>query len=193
MRSCDRCQQAKRNTQAAPTPLHPLSITQVFGRLHMDILSPLIKSSEGHEYILVIVDSCSRWVESFPLHNQTSGEIARVLHDEIFCRYGAPLSIVSDRGQNFMSHLVRAICELFQVQRHSTSSYHPECNGMVERQNGNIMQILRMYVDKSQRNWHKILPFANMALRTAPNTETSGFSPFKMLFGVKCDSPLIYS
>ena len=110
VKSCNKCQFGKRDHNAHPLPLHPLPVSKLFGRMHIDIIGPLIKSTEGHEYILVVVDSFSRWVESFPLRTQTVEEIARVLHDEIFCRYGPPLQIVSDRGQNMLSKLVKAIC-----------------------------------------------------------------------------------
>lgn len=73
--------------------------------------------------------------EAFPLSTQTATEIARVLPDEIFCRYGACLSLVSDRGRNFMSKLVTAICEIYKVTMHKTASYNPCANGCVERQN----------------------------------------------------------
>ena len=189
VKSCDRCQRAKRNNAAVPPPLHPLPVVSIFGRLHMDIIGPLCKSSEGHQYILVVVDSQSRWVEAWPLKTQTATEIARLLHDEIFCRFGPAIEIISDRGRNFLSKLVQAICELYQVTRHSTSSYRPQANGCVERQNANIIQTIRMYVDRSQRDWHMILPVALMSLRSSPNLETSGFSPFKMLFGCEMRLP----
>ena len=189
VKSCDRCQRAKRNNAAVPPPLHPLPVVSIFGRLHMDIIGPLRKSSEGHQYILVVVDSQSRWVEAWPLKSQTATEIARLLHDEIFCRFGPAIEIVSDRGRNFLSKLVQAVCELYQVTRHSTSSYRPQANGCVERQNANVIQTIRMYVDRSQRDWHMILPVALMSLRSSPNLETSGFSPYKMLFGCEMRLP----
>ena len=189
VKSCDRCQRAKRDNAAVPPPLQPLPVVSVFGRLHMDIIGPLHKSSEGHQFILVVVDSQSRWVEAWPLKSQAATEIARLLHDEIFCRFGPAIEIISDRGRNFLSKLVQAVCELYHVTRHSTSSYRPSCNGCVERQNANIIQTIRMYVDRSQRDWHMILPVALMALRSSPNVETSGFSPFKMLFGCEMRLP----
>ena len=183
VKSCDRCQRGKREAHPNSTPLNPLPVAKVFERMHIDILGPLPKTTAGHEFILVCVDSFSRWVEAFPLHDQTAVTIARVLHDEIFCRFGAPMSIVSDRGRNFLSKLVNAVCEIYQVSRHMTASYNPKANGCVERQNATIAQTLRMYICKEQNDWHLLLPTVLMAIRSAPNTETSGFSPFKMLFG----------
>ena len=155
----------------------------------MDIVGPLIKTAEGYEYILAIVDSQSRWVEAWPLRTQSATEIARILHDEVFCRFGACLEIITDRGRNFMSKLLNALCEIYQVTRHSTSSNHPASNRTAEKQNGNIIQTIRTYVDRSQTNWHTILPVALMALRNSPNVETSGYSPFKMLYGCEMRLP----
>lgn len=146
VRSCDRCQRAKRDAHPLTTPLNPLPVVGVFVRLHLDSVGPLHTTSEGHQYILVCVDSFSRWVEAFPLKTQTATEIARVLHDEIFCWYGASVSIVTDRGRNFLSKLINAICEIYRVSRHKTASYSPQGNGCVERQNANIIQTLRMLI-----------------------------------------------
>ena len=66
----------------------------------------------GYKYILLIVDSFSRWCEAVPTNNQDANTVARVLYQEIFTRYGTPKEIVSDLGRQFTSKLVRAICEL---------------------------------------------------------------------------------
>ena len=117
------------------------------------------------------------------MHDQSALSKARVLHDDIICRFGAPISIVSDRGPNFPSKLMNAVCEIYKVSKHMTASYNPRANGSVERQNATIAQTLRMYVSKDQSNWYLLLPTVHMSIRSAPNTESSGFSPYKMLFG----------
>lgn len=137
---------------------HLWSTCQLKTRLHMDILGPLTPSAKGHRYILLVVDSFSKFPEAFPLKTQESKEIADVLFSEIFTRYGAPRVIVSDRGQNFLSKLVTAVCEIFQVTRHFNSSYHPQTNSTCERMNSTIAQCLRTYINPEQTNWHKLLP-----------------------------------
>lgn len=47
-----------------------------------------------------------------------SREIAGILYAEIFCRYGNPSIFVSDRVQHFLSKLVSALCEIFDITRH---------------------------------------------------------------------------
>lgn len=86
---------------------------EIFSRVHIDILGPLPKTKEGYHYCLVIVDSFSKWCERFALKTQEATEVASVLYNEIFTRYEAPSTIVSDRAKNFMSKLVKALCEMF--------------------------------------------------------------------------------
>ena len=53
---------------------------------------------------------------------------------------------------------------------------------VLNAKNATIRQGLRMYVNKDQKNWHLLLPTVLIAMRSTPNTETLGFTPFKMLF-----------
>ncbi len=189
IKSCQKCQLSKVSRHPNKAPLHPLPVTDVFDRVHIDFLGPLTESPDGYKHILLVVDSYSRWSEAFPLKTQQASEVARVLYQEIFCRYGAPKSIVSDRGRNFVSKLVSAICEIFQVTRHLTSHYHPMSNATCERTNSTILQSLRTYCDTDHSNWPSLIPGIMMAFRMSPCINSTGFSPFHMLFGREMHIP----
>lgn len=70
VKSCDRCQRAKRDYNPAKPPMQAIQPPKKFERWHIDILGPLYKTKEGNEYILLCVDAYSRWVEGFPLKTQ---------------------------------------------------------------------------------------------------------------------------
>ena len=115
----------------------------VFSCLHHSeqyvlIDSAMLRRQEGHRYILLIVDSLSRFCEAFPLKNQESSTTARVFYDAIICRHGAPLQPLSDRGQNFLSKLIAELYKIFQITKIQTSSYHPTTNAAAERMNSVI-------------------------------------------------------
>ena len=169
--SCDKCQRAKTDRHKRPPPLQPLPIGYTMSRIHIDILGPLPKTTEGHQYILLVIDSFSKWSEAFPLKTQSAQEIASTLYQQFICRYGAPSSMVSDRGRNFMSKIVSALCELFHIKRYHTSSYHPQSNSTVERVNSTLAKVLTTYVDKNQSNWSSLLPSIMMlfGLHQPPN------------------------
>ena len=106
-------------------PLHqPQPVDDVFSRWHMDILSGLSTTKVKYKHVLLVVDSYSKWCECFPLRTQEATEIAAVLFREIISLYGAPRVLISDRGRNFMSNLVKALAELVEIKRSYTSAYH---------------------------------------------------------------------
>lgn len=124
------------------------------------------------------------------MRTQEATEVASILYNEIFTRFGAPRCIVSDRGRQFMSKLIKALCEMFQVVRHYTSSYHPQTNATVERVNSTLSQTLRAYVNKEQSNWPSLLPSVMMAFRSTPCTESHQFTPYHLLFGKEMNLPI---
>ena len=141
--TCRACQQNKKHNQTKPTPLHPIPHEDIFHRWHMDLLGPFKKASNFHssgfQYVLVVVDSYSKWFEAFPMKTLEAAEVAQHLYQDIICRYGAPHTIVTDRGSNFISKLVKELCKIFQITKYETSSYHPQTNANVERLNSVIL------------------------------------------------------
>ena len=83
-------------------------------RVYMDFLGPLPRSTEGNEYILIMVDLFTKWVECIPLPSLTAEETALAAIYEVFfsCQY--PFYIHSDQGRNFESQLFSSI---FTVRR----------------------------------------------------------------------------
>ena len=190
VQSCLLCQQVKRPVHAKPPPLQPLPVADLFSRWHIDILSGLPTTKDKYKHILVVVDSYSKWMEAHPLRSQEATEVAAVLYREVITRYGAPRTLISDRGQTFMSKLTAAMCELFQITRHYVSAYHPATNAVVERANSIILQGFRMYCKDQQDDWPEILPSVMMAHRMTPCTQASQVSPFFLLFGREMHIPI---
>ena len=156
----------------------------------MGFLGPLHETNKGNCYVLLLVDSASRWCECFPLPSTEAPRVAEILYREIFTRYGAPCYLVSDRGKQFMSSLVLSLCELFTVKRISTTPYHPQTNAACETMNSFIAQTIRAYCDKDQSDWDALLPAIMMAYRLTPAVSSTGFSPYRMLFGREMSTPL---
>ena len=183
VRTCESCQQAKRPIHKKAAPLCPLPIPErAFQRLHVDILGPIDTSPEGFRHILVCVCAFSRWPECFPLKTQLASEIARVLYTEIFCRYGAPSQLYSDRGQNFLSHVIKELCQKFGVTKSNTSAYRPQSNSCCERFNASLNNALRAFLKGDTKTWPEVLPSILMAYRMTPSVRSTGVSPYFLVF-----------
>ena len=94
----------------------------------MDYLGPFQQSKCGKWWILLVIDSFSGWCEAFVLPNADAMTTAKALYSKIFTRYGSPWYLLSDRGANFLSTLVQALCYIFSIKRVCTSSYHQASN-----------------------------------------------------------------
>ncbi len=136
--SCPTCQKTSPR-MSPPSPLIPLPIIEVpFERIGMNLVGPLPKSARGHEHILVIIDYATRYLEAVPLRKATARELF------LLCsRVGIPTEILTDQGTPFMSRLMADLCTLLKVKQPRTSVYHPQTDGLVERFNQTLKQMLR--------------------------------------------------
>ena len=109
--------------------------------------------------------------------------------NQIMPRHGAPRTLLSDRGSNFLSQLVKEVCFLMNAKKVFTTSYHPQCDGLVERFNGTLAQSLSMYVSSSQKDWDRYLNPVLFGCRISPS-EVTGESPFFLLYGLQPRLPM---
>ena len=83
----------------------------------------------------MFVDTFTGWVEAFPTRTEKSSEVAQKLLTEIFPRFGLPLSLQSDNGPAFVSHITQQISKVLDIEYHLRSSWRPQSSGKVERAN----------------------------------------------------------
>ncbi|VDI69231.1 Hypothetical predicted protein [Mytilus galloprovincialis] len=109
VQTCMQCQKAKPDAHKRPTPLQPLPVLDVFRRVHMDILGPFRKSSGDYTHVLLIVDSFTKYMEILPMKNTGAKDVADLFYNQWICRYSAPDAILTDKGQNFMSNILKEL------------------------------------------------------------------------------------
>ncbi|KRY37498.1 Pro-Pol polyprotein [Trichinella spiralis] len=113
----------------------------------MDLVGPLEETRRVNRYILVVCDYFSKWPEVFPLPDAEAITVATVLVNGIFCRYGAPETLHSDQGRNFEAEVIREVCRLFSV------AYHPQSDGLVERMNRTLIDMLAKVSIEQPEDW----------------------------------------
>lgn len=188
-KTCSECQMVAPVRKADRSYLQPLPIIGTpFDRIGMDIIGPLVKSSMGHQYALVICDYATRYPEVYPLRSIQVKHIVRCLVD-LIARVGVPSEILTDQGTNFMAKLMKLLYKQLGIKGIRTTPFHPQTDGLVERFNGTLKNMLKKFVDESGRDWDKWLPFLLFAYREVPQCST-GFSPFELLFGRQVRGPL---
>ena len=118
----------------------------------VDYFGSLPVTPPASTYILLFTDRFSRQADMFPV---TAAEVtaegtANILVNQYTPLWGCPRTILSDNGLQFCSKLSQAVYQLLGVRTLATSSYHPNCNGGVERVNHTMAQMLAMVVNERQ-------------------------------------------
>jgi hypothetical protein len=83
-----------------------------------------LPNSEGCEYILVVIDYVSKWVEALPCSTGVAMHSKRMLHDVIFQRYGVPRIVISDGGSHFIDRTLRKSLSEVGVDHRIATPYH---------------------------------------------------------------------
>ena len=189
-RSCKPCQLAgKAQHMPPPAPLQPLPvIAEPFTRVMVDCVGPLPKTKKGNEYLLTILDMASRFPEAIPLRNIRAPTIIDAL-TVFFTRYGLPQEVQSDRGSNFTSSLFQAVLHELGITQVTSSAYHPESQGAIERFHRSLKDMVRAYSVQFPTEWDVAMPFLMFAARDSVS-ESTGFTPFQLIYGHEVRGPL---
>ena len=187
-RTCEACctyHRGKLNRQGA---LRPVLAGSPFERWYIDLTGPHPQSGRGHVYILTCVDGFTKWAEAFPIRNKEAESIAKVLVEQLFCRFGTPLSILSDQGKEVDGRIMREVCRLFGIDKLRTTPYKPSTN-QVERLHRTINAVLGKTVAEHQKDWDIRLPYVMAAYR-ATRHESTGYSPNFLMMCRETYSPV---
>ena len=184
-RACIPCQTAKvhRHVKA---PLHTFQVPpRRFDHIHLDIVGPL-PPSHGFTHLFTIVDRYTRWPEAIPLSDTSTLSCARALIAHWIARFGLPSHLSSDRGPQFTSDLWSSIAQLFGMQLHHTTAYHPQANGLVERFHRHMKAALRARL--TGPNWVDELPWVLLGIRTVPKEDIKSSSA-ELVYGAPLTVP----
>ena len=126
------------------------------------------------------MDYLTKWPEAYAIPDQKAETIARLFVENIVCRHGIPEELLSDRGANFLSNLMQEICQLLGVKKLNTSGYHPQTDGLVEKFNSTLINMIAKSCEVKDRDWDERLPYLLFAYRVSSQASTKE-SPFFLL------------
>lgn len=180
VRECPRCIRRKTPVGTA-APLVSVESTYPLELVCMDYLS-LEMSSGGYEHILVITDHFTHYAQAIPTKNQTAHTTAKILFEQFICHYGFPSRLHSDQGRNFESAVIQELCKLANIEKSRTTPYHPQGNGMPERFNQTLLNMLGTLEDSEKSNWKAHIPALVHAYNSTKH-ESTGLTPHFLMFG----------
>ena len=120
----------------------------------IDFIIHLPLTPQGFDAIIVIIDRFTKRVYFIPSKSTDIAEdFANLLLREVIRHHGIPTEIISDRDTRFISRFWTATAKMLGIERHLSSSYHPQSDDQIECTNQILQNILRNYIRYNQSDW----------------------------------------
>jgi transposase InsO family protein len=118
-----------------------------------------------------MVDRSTRLLEAVPLRTMEAKVCVEAFINTWVARYGVPEAVTTDRRRQFTSALWDGLCQNLQINHISTTAYHPQSNGLVERTHRQIKDALRARL--AGNKWPENLLWVLFGLRAAPKEDSA--------------------
>ena len=164
--------------QLAPTKTHSNEMIMI------DTKGPIHTTSEGNNYIFVIVDAFSHYVTKMCAPKNNAHYAFTALFEHWFVKFGLPEEIRLDNGSEYINTGLTHLCNYFEIKFKPSTTYAPWTNGLVERTNRIIGEFIRTLLDEKYHNWSRKAKFFPYAYNTQYETRL-GMSPYEVVFNQK--------
>lgn len=186
---CLACMSKKRVPRAPQQPITSWQKPSLpFNTVHVDSLGPLPESN-GHKFVLVIVDSFTKYCLLYPMYRQDADDLKRVFNSAVSL-FGVPRLIVCDRGRMFeSSSFVKQITDLGSDIHYITPEMH-HANGQAERYIRTVLNMIRLEVSNKNVCWSDYLWKLQLVLNITKQ-KTTKHSALNLLIGSDTTTPVI--
>ena len=189
-RHVEMCRPCAQNKGVVPKPAPILEYpppSKKWEVVGIDLLQ-LPLSRQGSKYLLVCVDHFSRYVVLAPLKDKTAGAVAHALISNLFLVHGTPRVLLSDNGTEFRNALLTEICSQYNISQSFITAHHPASNGLVERANRKILEVLRPVVGSLLETWEDWLSHVASSINSNV-CESTGHTPHFIVYGEELRLP----
>ena len=181
VKNCNNC--SVNNFQKCLPKLQWPQSNKVWERIHIDYCGPV-----DNKYFLILVDSCSKFIDVHICNNMTSSSTIEFLRKS-FSNFGIPSIIVSDNAQYFVSDEIKIFYKNNRIRLLNPAPYHPASNGLAERAVQTFKDGLKKF--KSGSLMTRVSRFLYNYRRTIHSVTKK--SPANMMFGRDFSSPINFS
>ena len=187
--ACLSCQQVK-DPRKLRFPLQLIESSEFNEVVQIDH-QKICMTDRGYNQVLVMIDHFTKYAEAVPCITASAEETCDHLINTWIARHGCPMTFQSDNGTALVGELTKEFMRRSQVAQAHSTTYHPQTNGLVERQNRTLVSMLRVYCSRYMTDWGRYLPQVMGAYNSTQHS-TTGVSPHMMLTGHEKSLPLTF-
>jgi hypothetical protein len=192
---CPVCQIEKGDHTRSRGLLQNLQLPQEkWQEVMIDFIVKFPNTAQGNNCIMTVVDRATKMVHLVPCkETMTARDVATLYWSRIGSLHGVPKAIHSDRDVRFTGSFWRALWRNLGTDLRFSTAFHPQTQGLVERTNQTVEQVLRYLIHQMNevREWDLLLPTVEFILNSYPNRST-GYSPFFLNYGYEPTTPQVF-
>ena len=182
VRICPECQLGK-DYKARHVPKGHINTPGPWETISIDIVGPLPVDGKSNRYIVTMMDVYSRYLIATPVRNHRVSTVSRCLYESVVAYFGAPRSILSDRGTESTGMVWESLAQMLGAKIRLTSPYYPQGNSVIERSHRTLSNMLRtMLLERRGRDWSSLLPSVILYMNSMIQEKT-GVSACEILLG----------
>ena len=176
----------------APNPKHQAPLQNIVTDHPLQLvfadIAELPTSRRGYRYILVLVDHFSKYINIYPMKDQTAQTVTKFIFEDYIAEHGIPEAIHTDQGRQFEARLMQDLCERLNIRKSRSTPYHPQGAGLVERVNRVIKEQLARYIADKRGDWDAHIPQVQLAYNSSTHS-TTGLTPYMVMHGREARVP----
>ena len=179
VKACPKCQSCKTSRHNRARLCNFPSNHRRLSTIHMDLVGKLNRSN-GFYYVFTMRDRETGFTIATPLVSKTSSGVIRAFKKHFLAVFGVPSTIITDRGGEFLSAAMADLCKVMGIKHQTTTAYHAQSNGFIERIHRTLKTALRALEDPS--TWSDHLHSIVLTLNNL-TVDCNHFTPYQKVFG----------
>ena len=128
VKKCETCQKYKVDQKAPSGLMGYRIIEEPWLVVAADVMGPFPPSKSGFQYILVIQDLFTKWIECIPLRSLSGKKIKGSFLELIINRWRTPRVINTDNGTEFINNELETLAKEFNIIHTTSPPYYPQAN-----------------------------------------------------------------
>jgi len=185
VKACPICQKIKQHQLLKYTPHFTTSTYGIFDNISIDTIY-MPESARGNKYLIVMIDSFSRYLDVYPV-SELSSKTALTCLIQFMSNFGIPSHLCCDNGSQFQG-LFQELIDLLAINGYKTHPYSHQENSIVERANKEILTSLRALVleRRLKDDWDILCHVAKRIINSRIHSAI-GIAPADLVFAGRID------
>lgn len=185
IKKCKQCQLNKiKNSHVEELNLTPVP-DKPFYKCQIDTVGPFVKSVHNYTYAVTIICELTKYLVVIPIENKEAMTIAKAIFENFILIYGNFHIILTDKGSEYVNELQQNISKLFNFTHVTSTAYHHQTLGTIERSHRELNFYLRNYLDSCKAtNWCEWAKLFAFFYNVTPSSY-HGYTPYELVFGRK--------